>query len=110
MNYLHKELSAGRWSKLTLIEQMANIGSEVERTLNWRNRNNPAYSEKAFERALDLMDLTLASTENPAHLKEIARLRETMVDYFAGENEYSSTEASWRRYFSVFTYAARRKY
>ncbi len=110
MSVLHRDLAAGRWSKLPFIEQMANIASEVERTLSWRLKKNPAYSERAFERALELLDLTLASTENRMRLKELARLRETMVDYFAGENEYSSTEESWRRYFSAFTYAARRKY
>ncbi len=36
MSYQHKDLAAGRWSQLSLIEQMANIGSEVERALNWR--------------------------------------------------------------------------
>ena len=29
----HKELAAGRWKKLSFCEQMANIGSEVERAL-----------------------------------------------------------------------------
>jgi len=28
---LHKELAAGKWFKLSLAEQMANIGSEVSR-------------------------------------------------------------------------------
>jgi len=31
MNYKHKGLAQGRWFQLTLIEQLANIGSEVER-------------------------------------------------------------------------------
>jgi hypothetical protein len=33
MNYQHKELAAGRWKELSFIEQMANIGSEIERAL-----------------------------------------------------------------------------
>ncbi len=62
----------------------------------------------AVERALELMDLTLASIQNPARLKELARAREALVDYFLGQNEFVSTEASWRRYFSCFAYAARK--
>jgi hypothetical protein len=31
MNFVHKELAAGRWQTLSFMEQMANIGSEVER-------------------------------------------------------------------------------
>ena len=96
MSYQHKELAAGRWGKLTFLEQMANIGSEVERALNWRMKDNADYSLKAFERSLELIDLTLGNPVKAAHLKEIARLREALVDYFLGTNEFKSSEASWR--------------
>ena len=33
MSYQHKDLAAGRWGQMSLSEQMANIGSEVERAL-----------------------------------------------------------------------------
>ena len=110
MNYQHQDLAAGRWQQLTFFEQMANIASEVERSLNWRVRNNPAYSRRAFERALELMDLTLAAARRPSSLRELARVREALVDYFAGNNEYASSDAAWKRYFSPFIYAARRHY
>jgi len=110
MSYQHKELAAGRWGKLSLLEQMANIASEVERALNWITKNNVEYAQKAFERALELIDLTLENTKKAAHFREIARLREAIVDYFFGSNEFKSTESLWRSYFSHFTYAARRNY
>jgi hypothetical protein len=34
MTVQHRELAAGRWFQLSLIEQPANTGSEVERALN----------------------------------------------------------------------------
>lgn len=108
MSYQHKDLAAGRWKQLPFLDKMANIGSEVERALAWRAKNNPEYSQRAFERALELIDLTLEPSEAHSRLKEIARLREALVDYFCGENEFGSTESSWRNYFSHFTYAARR--
>ena len=108
MTYQHKELAAGRWKDLSFCEQMANIGSEIERALIWRAKNNVAYSRSAFERALELTDLTLETASGFARLKEIARIRESMVDYFAGANQYGSTDASWRQYFLHFTYAARK--
>ena len=110
MSYQHKELATGRWKTLSFFEQMANIGSEVERALKWRAKHNAAYSQKAFERALELIDLTLDSIRGFARLKELTRLREAIVDYFSGSNEFASTEASWQKYFSSFTYAARRDY
>ena len=108
MNYQHRDLAAGRWKEMPLIERMANVGGEVERALRWREKNNADYSRQAFERALELIDLSLEYSNKPSHLKEIARLREALVDYFCGTNEFGSTESSWRKYFSCFTYAARR--
>jgi hypothetical protein len=40
-----------------LIEQLANIGSEVERALNWRDKGNLIYSQRALEGALELIGL-----------------------------------------------------
>lgn len=105
----HKELASGRWEKLSLVEQMANIGSEVDRALNWRVKKNLDYSQKAFERALELLDLSLSAAKEFPRLKELARVRETLVDYFFGTNEYGSDEKTLKRYFLHFTYAARLK-
>lgn len=108
MNQQHKELAAGRWEQKPFLEQMANIGGEVERALNWRAKQNSDYSRKAFERALELIDLTLDSAKGISRLREIARMREAVVDFFAGSNQFKSTEISWKKYFLPFTYAARR--
>ncbi|MDO8488786.1 MAG: hypothetical protein Q7S42_01550 [Candidatus Omnitrophota bacterium] len=89
---------------------MANIGSEVERALNWRTKKNADYAQKAFERALELIDLTLDSDSNYSHLKEVTRMREAIVDYFLGVNQFMSSEGSWRNYFSPFTFASRRNH
>ncbi len=109
MTVQHKNLSQGRWSRLSFLEQMANIGSEVSRALNWRKKNNDVYCQKAVYRSLELVDLTLASIKGFPRYKELARLREAIVDYFYGANEFSSTEILWRKYFDHFNFAARRK-
>ena len=108
MSYQHRDLAAGRWREMSLIERMANIGSEVERALNWRTKNNAEYSGRAFERALELIDLSIEHSLQPSHLREITRLREILVDYFDGTNEFDSTEAALRKYFSYFAFAARK--
>ena len=104
----HKELAAGRWFTLSLVEQMANVGSEVERTFNWKAKGNLPYSQKAFERALELLDLTLADRKNTGRLKEVARVREIIVDFILGDNQFSSTEEAWKKYFLYFACAARK--
>ena len=108
MAYQHKELAQGRWARMPLVEQMANIGSEVERALNWQAKNNQDYSLRAAERALELSDLSLAGTRKFSQLKEIARVREILADYFYGSNQYGSSDVSLKKYFFPFAYAARR--
>jgi hypothetical protein len=107
MSYQHQSLAAGRWRSLSLVEQLANIGSEVERAMNWRQKGNPLYSRKALERSLELISLTIADPRHRTRLKEITRLREVLLDYFLGENVYQSNEHHWRKYFYAFGYAAR---
>jgi len=108
MNAEHKQLARGRWQEFSLAEKMANIGSEVSRALNWRKKGNTQYSEKALCRALELLTLTLDTPSTPSQYKEIARVREAILDYFYGENQFASSEILWRKYFDHFAYAARR--
>ena len=93
---------------MPLMLQLANTASEVERALKWNEKGNEAYSKKAAQRAIELMDLTLSDPKNCARLKEIARAREVFADFFWGDNEYGSSVASWRSYFSRFTFLARK--
>jgi hypothetical protein len=102
----HQELAAGRWFRLSLVEQLANVGSEIERTMRWREKGNTVYGRRAFERALELLDLTIADPKHRSRLKELTRLRELLADYFWFDNCYGSSDESWRRYFHAFTYAA----
>lgn len=102
---VHKHLASGRWFELSLIEQLANVGSDIERTIQWKKEGNAAYSRKAFERALELLDLTIADPKNRGRLKEPLRMREVLVDHFVFDNEYASTDESWQKYFFCFNYA-----
>jgi len=104
---MHKELASGRWFELSLIEQLANVGCDIERTIQWKKDGDAGYSGKAFERALELLDLTIADPKNMGtRLKEIVRTREALVDHFVYDNEYNSTDELWQQYFYDFNYAA----
>lgn len=94
---------------MPLCEQIANIGSEVIRALNWQKKGKKDFSQKAVYRALELLDLSLDSAKSFPKIKEIARLREAIVDYFYGQNEFSSSERLWRQYFGHFNYLVRKK-
>jgi len=63
---------------LSLLEQLANVGSEVGRMGCWRGR-----------------------------LREIARARELLCDAASGGGEYGTTVEDLDRYFLAFAVAAR---
>lgn len=107
MNYFHKEI-IDRWQSYSIFEQMANIGAEVGRAINWKKKNNRKMSINAFYRALELIDLTIEDKKNKNSLKEILRLRELLGDYFFGKNIYGLDEKFWEKYFYPFNFAARK--
>ena len=107
MKHQHPGLASGKWKDLSFSEQMANIGSEVERRIIWENKKNLLYSQKAIKRAFELLSLTIADQKNQSRLKELTRLREVLIDYFFGQNQYSSSDRLWQNYFYAFTYFSR---
>ena len=104
----HKELASGRWAEMSFAEQMANIGSEVSRALNWQKKDKKDLSQRAFNRALELIDMTISPVRKYSKLKELFRVREALVDFFYGKNQFCSTEILWRKYFDHFAYLARK--
>ena len=91
-----------RWARLSLIEQMGNISSEVGRAIN--SRDNPERRDAAIERALDLFSATAACYRG-LRLREILRSRDEFLSLFYGDStDYSGVE----RYFHHFALAARR--
>lgn len=108
MNYQHKTLIENhRWEQLSLAEQMAHIGSEINRSIHWRNKNNIRYANDAVNRALELIGFTIDAVKINSHIKELTRLREMIIDYFYYDNSYSSSDELWIKYFDHFNYKAR---
>ena len=110
MSYQHKALADGRWAELSFSEQMANIGSEVERALKWKEKGNAEYAEKAFYRALELFDLTIKFNTNKSAFKELTRLREGFCGFFTDDNIYNLSAEFLRKYFYYFTISARKAF
>ena len=102
----HRELAAGRWGQLALVEQLANVGSEVGRMVRWKERD-PRLMQAALDRALELLDLTLEDPRWRSRLREIARARELLCGAALGEIQYGTTLEDLDRYFLAFAVAAR---
>ena len=108
MNSKHKELSAGRWQKLSLKEQLGNIGSEVSRAARWRGKDEKLFCG-AVERGLELFDLTLEDSRWQGRRWEIARAREVFCDAVYGGKLYKSSLTELIPYFDQFALAVRQK-
>ncbi len=107
MKIFHKELAKERWFQLSLCEQLGNIGSEVNRVLRWKDKDQNNF-ESAIARALELFDLTLKDPRWKKRLKEIARARELFCDAITGGKEYKSSLKDLDRYFFYYALCARR--
>ena len=106
---IHVE-AARRWQTLTLMEQLAHVGSEVERAIRAHEANNRVRFDGALARALELFDLTAADErwKGPKR-REILRAREEFCRVFFDENVPAQSARGLRRYFLAFATAARAK-
>ena len=106
MSYQHADLAAGKWKTMSLVEQLGNVGSEVGRVVRWQKKDQQA-CEKAFSRALELLDLTIQDSRWQGRRKELTRVREFLCDAMLGGSVYQSDFAGLDRYFYHFAVAAR---
>jgi hypothetical protein len=103
----HSGLEKGRWAEFSLAEQLGNIGSEVGRTKNWMGKDSARF-QGAFDRALELFDLTLADPRwKGLRRREIARAREVFCDAAFGSHVYEETLESLDKYFYPYAFSAR---
>ena len=105
---IHQEQALGAWQRRSLVDQLANVGSEVGRVRKWQGRN-PELCERAFVRALELLDLTIADPRWTGRRKELTRVRTFLCDAMDGGKEHGSTLQDLDRYFLAFAVAARRR-
>jgi hypothetical protein len=108
MNLIHKDLANGGWERLSLMEQLGNIGSEVSRAEKWKNKDENIFSG-AVERALELFDLTLEDPRWLGRRREINRAREVFCDAILGGKEYGSEFKNLISYFDWFALVANYK-
>jgi hypothetical protein len=101
----HMESVRATWAKFSLVEQMANIGSEVSRAL--RSQGNQARYWGAVTRALDLFYLTIDDPRWKGRLREILRVRELFAAAALGSDEFKTSLQDLDRYFDCFAWLAR---
>jgi predicted secreted Zn-dependent protease len=91
-----------RWSRLSVFEQLGNIGSEVGRTLKLKRKGRDY--EPALTRALDLFDATVTDmlSTHPHRAKEVLRAKECFLDAL-----FIKDDPGIEAYFTQYAIAAR---
>ena len=101
--------AARRWNTLALVDQLAHVGSEVDRTIRAHAAGNRTRFDGALSRALELFDLTAADDRwRGARRREILRARSEFCRLFFDDSVSPDSAAGLSRYFLYFAIAARR--
>jgi hypothetical protein len=103
--FQHKGLASGRWLELSFAEQMGNIGSEVHRSITWFRKKDDRF-QAAFERALELFDLTIAAGYHKGRLKELCRSREYFCTLMLEPEKIPDLESELTLFDNYFTHFA----
>ena len=105
----HASLAGGRWRTFSLIEQLGNVGSEVDRAIRAYGDGRQDRFDAELSRALELFDLTVSDPRWKSHQRrEILRAREQFCRVFFDETAEPDLGAYLSKYFLQFAVAARR--
>lgn len=96
-----------KWAKLSIFEQMGNVGSEVGRALAAKQRGDIEQAQAALYRGLDLLDATaeIWAAQKSPRAREILRAREQFVEAI----ESAKDDPKLEDYFMQFAIAARQR-
>lgn len=95
------------WNQKSLAFRLGNIGSELHRARKADETQASVERDASLLRALDLIDLTLMDRTLGEGLKEIARLREVVCDWYAGTGVYPIAPQELEDYCLQMTVAQR---
>jgi hypothetical protein len=93
---------------MSLTEQLGNAGSEVDRAIRAQRNGRTDRSAAAFDRALELIDLTVTDPKRTlTQRREILRAREQFCRLFFDTTAETDLGDYLTKYFLAFATAAR---
>ena len=95
---LHKNLNRERWKTFDKSQQILMIANELNRAKNWIIKGDLEEVTNCYERAFELLDLTISLTARKNLLRELLRFREILaIQYISKEKDVEMN----RRLFDV---------
>ena len=90
-----------RWNQMCISEQILNIGGEIQRAVDRKNKNDDQHARQYLEKALEWIKLTKEDPKNKNRISEISVVEEELLDYF-NDNTYHNTKESIMSYWNSF--------
>ncbi len=78
----HKSLTKKKWSGYSFGKRILMIGNELNRAKNWIAKKDFEEVKLCYERALELLFLTIACEEKRARIFELVRLKEVLCGLY----------------------------
>lgn len=104
METTHRETEK-RWGNFSMWQQMLAVGSEVGRARSCDDVRDETGKHRALERALELLDFTIADPRWHNHrLRELLRIRELVADQYLNGGEYDARLGDLEDYFKPYGY------
>ena len=83
----HKTLTKEKWSRFPFYKQIIMIANEINRAKNWIIKGDIDEVKNCYEKALELIDLTVAVLVNKKVLREILRFREVLAQEYINDKK-----------------------
>ncbi len=76
---LHTNLTSEKWKQFSLDKQILMIANEINRAKNWIDKKDFEKVLNCYDRAFELIDLTVDSSKNRSLVNELMRFRELLA-------------------------------
>ena len=83
---LHPTLSE-RWTSFSESQQILMIANELNRAIHWIRHGRRHAVNLCYERAFELLDLTVGTAKKSTLRRELLRAREVMAGQYAAETK-----------------------
>jgi len=78
----YDSLPPERWARFDLGQQILQIGVEMQRALKFLHAGGSLHLRSCYERAMELVDLTVQVQANPGLRRELLRWREVVAELY----------------------------
>ncbi len=78
----HKNLTPERWNDFPHHQRILMIANELNRAKNWLKKKDYTEVKNCYERAFELLDLTIETSKKEGELRELLRFREVLAELY----------------------------